>query len=69
VSCHQLWPARGEPLENVTEVVIIQVGWRLQQPQEPFGIGLADLLQRDAVLLIPQPNQDLGGCVGPLVGG
>jgi hypothetical protein len=50
-------------------VVIIQVGWRLQQLQMPFGIGRADLLQRDAVLLIPQPEQDLGGCVGPLVGG
>jgi hypothetical protein len=50
-------------------VVIIQFGWRLQQLRQPFGFSRADLLQRDAVLLIPQPNQDLGGCVGPLVGG
>jgi hypothetical protein len=56
-SCHQLGPARGEPLEDITKVGIIQVGWRLQQPQHPYGIGLADLLQRHAVLLIPQPNQ------------
>jgi hypothetical protein len=69
VSCHQRGPARGEPLEDITKVVILQAGWRLQQPQEPFGIGRADLFQRDAVLLIPQPEQDLGGCVGTLVGG
>jgi hypothetical protein len=39
VSCHQLGPARREPLEDITKVVIIQVGWRLQQPQQPFGIS------------------------------
>lgn len=50
-------------------MVIIQVDWRLQQPRQPFGIGWADQLQRDAKLLIPQPIQDLGGCAGPLVGG
>jgi hypothetical protein len=60
---------RGEPLEDITKVVFIQVGWRLQQPRQPFGIGWADQLQRDAKLLIPQPIQDLGGCAGPLVGG
>ncbi len=53
---YQLWPARGEPLEDITKVVSIQVSWRLQQLQEPFGIGLADQLQRDAVLPIRQPN-------------
>ncbi len=38
-------------------MVFIQVGWLLQQAQQLFAIGWADLLQRDAVLLNPQPNQ------------
>ncbi len=47
----------GRTARGRHEVVIIQVGWRLQQPQQSFGIDWADLLQRDAVLLVPQTNQ------------